>query len=113
MSESPKSGSERALKRPWNKGKLVGAKPPLQPKHVWAVRTRLQLEGRLRNLALFNLAVDSKLRACDLVRPRVAEIAPPRYAAQRANVQMRKTGRTADRRERHECDRTFKSRCSP
>lgn len=93
MSESLKSGSERALKRPWNKGKLVGAKPPLQPKHVWAIRTRLQLDGRLRDLALFNLAVDSKLRACDLVRLRVEDIAPHGYAGQRAIVQQRKTGR--------------------
>jgi hypothetical protein len=48
--------------RPWNKGKLIGPKPPLQPKHVWAIRTRLQLAGRTRDLALFNLAIDSKLR---------------------------------------------------
>jgi integrase len=80
-------------KCPWNKGKLVGAKPPLQPKHVWAIRTRLQLAGLLRDLALFNLAVDSKLRACDLVRLRVEDIAPHGYAAQRATVQQRKTGR--------------------
>ena len=93
MSESHKSGSESALKRPWNKGKLVGAKPPLQPKHVWAIRTRLQLDGRLRDLALFNLAVDSKLRACDLVRLRVEDITPHGYAGQRATVQQRKTGR--------------------
>lgn len=51
-------------REPWNKGKLIGQKPPLQPKHVWAIRTRLQLDGRLRELALFNLAIDSKLRAC-------------------------------------------------
>src|SRR3546814_5175489 len=94
ISESPKSGSERALKLPWNKGKLVGAKPPLQPKHVWAIRTRLQLDGRLRDLALFNLAVDSKLRACDLVRLRIGDIAPHGYAGQRATVQQRKTGRS-------------------
>jgi integrase len=53
--------------RPWNKGKLTGAKPPLQPKHVWAIRTRLQISGRTRDLALFNLAIDSKLRGCDVV----------------------------------------------
>src|SRR3546814_10360143 len=93
MSESHNSGSERPLKRPWNKGKLVGAKPPLQPKHVWAIRTRLQLDGRRRDLALFNLAVDSKLRACDLVRLRIEDIAPHGYAGQRATVQQRKTGR--------------------
>lgn len=46
---------------PWNKGKIVGAKPPLRPKHVWSIRTKLQVEGRVRDLALFNLAIDSKL----------------------------------------------------
>jgi hypothetical protein len=51
-----------AKRIPWNKGKLPGAKPPLRPKHVWAIRTKLQVEGRKRDLALFNLAVDSKLR---------------------------------------------------
>ncbi len=49
---------------PWNKGKLIGPKPPLQPRHVWAIRTRLQLARRIRDLALFNLAIDSKLRGC-------------------------------------------------
>src|SRR5215211_2972057 len=49
----------------WNKGKLIGAKPPLRPKHVWAIRTRLMIEGRSRDLAMFNLAIDSKLRGCD------------------------------------------------
>lgn len=53
---------------PWNKGKIVGAKPPLRPKHVWSIRTKLQVEGRARDLALFNLAIDSKLRGCDVVR---------------------------------------------
>ena len=43
---------------PWNKGKLTGAKPPLRPKHVWSIRTKLQIEGRLRDLAMFNLAID-------------------------------------------------------
>jgi len=47
---------------PWNKGKLTGAKPPLRPKHVWSIRTKLQIEGRVRDLAMFNLAIDSKLR---------------------------------------------------
>ena len=54
-------------RRPWNKGKLVGPKPPLQPKHVWAIRTRLQMQRKVRDLALFNLAIDSKLRGCDVV----------------------------------------------
>jgi hypothetical protein len=50
----------------WNNGKLTGAKPPLRPKHVWSIRTKLQIEGRIRDLALFNLAIDSKLRGCDV-----------------------------------------------
>src|SRR5215472_13113088 len=53
---------------PWNKGRLIGQKRPLRPKEVWAIRIRLQLEQRRRDLALFNLAIDSKLRGCDLVR---------------------------------------------
>jgi hypothetical protein len=64
---------------PWNKGKLTGAKPPLQPKHVWAIRTKLQVEGRPRDLAMFNLAIDSKLRGCDLVALKVENVAPGGY----------------------------------
>ena len=63
---------------PWNKGKLIGAKPPLRQGHVWSIRTRLQLERRTRDLALFNLAIDSKLRGCDVVAVRVDDVAPPR-----------------------------------
>ena len=59
---------------PWNKGKLTGAKPPLRPKHVWAIRTKLQVEGRLRDLAMFNLAIDSKLRGCDIVALKVEDV---------------------------------------
>ncbi len=82
-----------AAKRiPWNKGKLTGAKPPLRPKHVWAIRTKLQVEGRKRDLALFNLAVDSKLRGCDVVSIRVEDIAPRGYAVDRASVRQKKTG---------------------
>ena len=58
---------------PWNKGMIIGAKPPLKLKAVWAIRIRLQLSGDVRNLALFNLAIDSKLRACDLVALRVSD----------------------------------------
>ena len=52
---------------PWNKGKLIGPKPPLRPKHVWSIRTRLMVEGRARDLAMFNLAIDSKLRGCGVM----------------------------------------------
>ena len=60
------SATDSLLTQPWNKGKLTGAKPPLCSKHVWAVRTRLQLLKRFRDLALFNIAIDSKLRGCDV-----------------------------------------------
>ena len=79
--------------RPTNKGKLTGAKPPLQPKHVWAIRTRLQIAGRTRDLALFNLAIDSKLRGCDVVSLKVEDVAPHGYAIDRATIRQRKTGR--------------------
>ena len=76
----------------WNKGKLIGAKPPLRPKHVWSIRTKLQVEGRTRDLAMFNLAIDSKLRGCDVVALKVEDIAPSGYAIDRATVRQKKTG---------------------
>jgi hypothetical protein len=66
-----------AAKVPWNKGKMIGARPPLQAKHVW-IRTKLQMDGQRRDLALFNLAIDSKLRGCDVVRLRVTSRADRR-----------------------------------
>ena len=78
---------------PWNKGKLTGAKPPLRPKHVWSIRTKLQIEGRTRDLAMFNLAIDSKLRGCDVVAIRVEDVAAGGYTADRATVRQKKTGR--------------------
>ena len=78
---------------PWNKGKLIGAKPPLRQKHVWAIRTLLQVERSKRDLAMFNLAIDSKLRGCDVVGIRVDDVAPNGYAIDRATVRQRKTGR--------------------
>ncbi len=84
---------ESNRRQPWNKGKFTGPKPPLQPRHVWAIRTRLQLAGRVRDLALFNLAIDSKLRGCDVVNLRVEDVAPHGYAIDRATVRQRKTGR--------------------
>ena len=77
---------------PWNKGKLTGAKPPLRPKHVWSIRTKLQLADRKRDLALFNLAIDSKLRGCDVVALKLEDIAPHGYAVERATVRQKKTG---------------------
>ena len=76
-----------------NKGKLTGPKPPLRPGHVWSIRAKLQLERRVRDLALFNLAIDSKLRGCDLVALRVDDVAPNGYAVDRATVRQSKTGR--------------------
>src|ERR1017187_520435 len=78
---------------PWNKGKLTGAKPPLRQKHVWAIRTKLQIEQRTRDLALFNLAIDSKLRGCDVVALKVEDVALNGYSVERATVRQRKTGR--------------------
>ena len=85
--------TQSKTREPWNKGKLIGQKPPLRPKHVWAIRTQLQLAKRRRDLALFNLAIDSKLRGCDLVTLKVEDIAPHGYAVERATVRQRKTGR--------------------
>src|ERR1700730_15831615 len=81
---------------PWNKGRLPGAKPPLRPKHVWAIRTKLQIEGRVRDLAMFNLAIDSKLRGCDVVAIRVEDVAASGYTADRATVRQRKPDTPSD-----------------
>jgi integrase len=90
ISSSPIVRPRRAA---WNKGKLTGAKPPLRLGHVWSIRAKLQLERRTRDLAMFNLAIDSKLRGCDLVALRVGDVAPNGYAVDRATVRQRKTGR--------------------
>jgi integrase len=78
---------------PWNRGKLIGSKPPLKPKEIWSIRVRLQVAQRVRDLALFNLALDSKLRACDLVALRVDDVALNGRVRSRATVMQRKTGR--------------------
>jgi integrase len=78
---------------PWNKGKLVGQKPPLRLKEIWAIRIRLQLAKRTRELALFNLALDSKLRGSDLVTLRVGDVAQGNRVSARAMVLQRKTQR--------------------
>ena len=76
---------------PWNKGKLVGQKPALKIKEIWAIRVRLQISNRIRDLALFNMALDSKLRGCDLVKLRVSDIAHGLQIAKRAIVIQQKT----------------------
>lgn len=77
----------------WNKGRLVGQKRPLQPKHVWSIRVRLEMADNLRDLALFNLAIDSKLRGCDLVHLRVSDVFAAGRVRERASITQRKTGR--------------------
>ena len=82
-----------ARRVPWNKGKLVGQKAPLKLKDIWAIRVRLELGDWRRELALFNLAIDSKLRGCDVVAIRVEDVAAGGYTADRATVRQKKTGR--------------------
>ena len=76
---------------PWNKGKIIGQKPPLKLREIWAIRIRLQLARKLRDLALFNLAIDSKLRACDLVQLKVRDVSHGDQISQRASVMQKKT----------------------
>ncbi len=80
---------------PWNKRKLTGAKAPLRPKRVWSIRTRLQVDGKTRDLALFNLAIDSKLRGCDVVALKVDDVAPNGYVIDRATIRQKKNPQTS------------------
>jgi integrase len=92
---NPETTCDRAARPiPWDKGKLIGAKPPLLLKHVWSIRSKLRVDGRIRDLAMFNLAIDSKLRGCDVVSIKVEDIAPHGVAVARASLRQRKTGRT-------------------
>ena len=79
-------------RRPWNKGKLTGQKPPLKLKEIWAIRIRLQISLQVRDLALFNLAIDSKLRSCDLVKIQVRDVTHGTSISKRAMVMQQKTG---------------------
>lgn len=83
----------RMPKRPWNSGRIIGAKPPLKPKHIWGIRQQLRTVGKVRDLALFNCALDAKLRGCDLVKLRVSDVAPGGIMRDRAMVIQQKTGR--------------------
>lgn len=83
----------RPSRTPWNSGRIIGPKPPLKPKHIWAIRQQLKNHGRVRDLALFNCAIDAKLRGCDLVRLRVSDVAPGGGLRARATVIQQKTGR--------------------
>ncbi len=80
-------------RKPWNKGKLIGQKLPLTMQEIWSIRMRLQTIGNLRDLALFNLAIDSKLRACDLLELRVSDVAHGKEVQSRAIIRQRKTKR--------------------
>jgi len=83
----------RPTRPPWNKGRLIGQKRPLLPRQVWAIRARLELADNLRDLALFNLAIDSKLRKCDLVRLGVADLVIGGLVRERVSVVQSKTRR--------------------
>ena len=80
-------------REPWNKGRIVGQKAPFKIKDIWALRVRLQIENRVRELALFNLGIDSKLRGCDLVSLKVRDICHGDQVATRAVVMQHKTQR--------------------
>ena len=87
------TASNATLREPWNKGKIVGQKAPFKPKDIWALRVRLQMEGRVRELALFNLGIDCKLRGCDLVALKVRNVCHGDQMASRATVMQHKTQR--------------------
>jgi len=86
-----RTGETDSIHIPWNKGKLIGQKPPLKPKEIWAIRIRLQMDNRRRDLALFNLALDSKLRACDLVKLRISDVMQGNSLSTRARILQQKT----------------------
>ncbi|MDQ1362319.1 MAG: hypothetical protein QG652_179 [Pseudomonadota bacterium] len=88
LTHNPRAPYDHA---PWNKGKLTGQKPPLKLKEIWAIRVRLQLSNRTRDLALFNLAIDSKLRSCDLVKLCVRDVSHGAQISKRAIVMQQKT----------------------
>ena len=83
----------RPPSKPWNAGRLIGPKAPLKPKPIWAIRQQLKTLGGIRDLALFNCALDAKLRACDVVRLTVSDVAPSGVLRARSTVIQQKTGR--------------------
>src|SRR4029077_5319095 len=90
---SENDSSPRRQHDPWNKGRFIGQKRPLKPRDVWTIRVRLQLEGRKRHLALFKLAIDSKLKGCDLVRLQTDDVSVGSRVRDRATIVQKKTGR--------------------
>jgi integrase len=89
---TPAESRQTAFREPWNMGKLLGQKPPLKLAEIWTVRTQLRTAGKTRDLALFNLAIDSKLRGCDLVALRVRDVVHGDHVLARASVVQHKTG---------------------
>jgi hypothetical protein len=90
-----------AHREPWNKGKIVGQKAPFKPQDIWALRVRLQMESRVRELALINLGIDSKLRGCDLVALRVRDVCHGDQVATRAmSCNTRRSARCSSRSRR-------------
>lgn len=77
---------------PWNKNRIIGQKKPLQIAHIWGIRIRLELEGKAYNLVLFNLALNSKLRGCDLVKLKISDVTYESTILSRAHVLQQKTG---------------------
>jgi len=88
-----RTASNAAHREPWNKGKVVGQKAPFKPKDIWALRVRLHMDNRVRELALFNLGIDSKLRGCDLVALKVRDVCHGDQIASRAIVMQQETQR--------------------
>jgi len=85
----------RTPKKPCNAGRIIGPEAPLKPKHIWAIRQQLKVSDRRRDLAMFNCAIDAKLRACDLLRLTVSDVAPGGVLRARSTVIQQKTGRPA------------------
>ena len=94
MNDAIDAAAGRERPAPWNRGRLIGQKPPLKLREVWAIRIRLQIQERLRDLAMFNLGIDSKLRGCDLVALRVDDVLLGGRVRPRATILQRKTGRS-------------------
>ena len=102
--QTPNLPAIRALRPAWNKGRIVGQKRPLKPKYIWAIRVRLELAENHRDLALFNLAIDSKRRGCDLVKMKVIDVTASGQIKERASVLQSKTQKPV-RFEISECTR--------
>jgi integrase len=94
MDDQNRLSTSPSKREPSNKGKFTGAKPPLRPKHVWSIRSKLEADGRKRDLAMFNLAIDSKLRACDVVTLKVEDIAPKRICGRSGHHTPEEDGAT-------------------